>query len=60
MYQIEVKVLFEDNSTQQKTFDYWSNVAAWFAANQTIEREIEYLDNENESLPKTVTMQIIR
>jgi len=50
MYQVKVAVMFEDDSIETKTFNFWGDAAAW----------IQYLADENESLPKQITMDIIR
>jgi len=50
MYQVGVIVKFEDGTEEQKRFDLWGEASAW----------IEYLANENESVPAKVKMWIIR
>jgi len=50
MYQVGMIVKFENGTEEQKKFDFWSEALAW----------VEYLANENESIPADVKMWIIR
>lgn len=50
MYQILVEIKFEDGTNQRHVFDYWRDAANW----------VEFLANEKESLPDTVSMKILR
>jgi len=50
MYQVRVKIEFENGEIEIRIFNFWGHAAAW----------IEHLAYENESLPATVTMKIVR
>ena len=50
MYQVRVKVLFEDGSREEKVFDFWGEAGTW----------LEYLAGEGDKMPKKVEIQIER